>query len=307
MSDPSPQPQYVVAQWNGKPPSHTIATVGQLFCWFGTCHHAQTLEAHSQRFGCTVWIPLPCKQWSCRHCAEVKIRHLSLKTETAKPTRLLTLTVDPSRYENPRHAFDETRRKVPELMRFLRVRFGEVEYLRVTELTRRGWPHYHLMLRSPYIPHAVVKSKWNDLTAALIVDLRQIKGSLNTYKYLVKYLSKMHKIGWTERHVSYSRNFFPPDPPPTREDLELTDKVIIEAHPSTYLCSKFRGAKLTALGVNIVALDPQAHALQEITAPDPWPTCSEEPSRDRLFPENTPKAQTPPPQLFPTEHEVTDV
>lgn len=307
MGTENHQPEYVVKQWAKNAPTHKIGTIGQLFTWLGTCPHAQTLEAHSARFGCTVWIPLPCKQWACRHCAEVKIRHLAVKTEKAKPNRLLTLTVDPSFYDNPRHAFDETRRKVPELMRFLRKRFGNVEYLRVTELTKRGWPHYHLLLRSPYLPHEVVKRKWQELTGALIVDLRPVKDKLNTYSYLVKYLSKMHRIGWTERHVSYSRNFFLDEEPPPREDLELTDKCIIEAHPSTYICSKFRGAMLTALGVNIVGLEPETHAVEEIVAPDEWSQCAESPSRDRIFPENTPPKETPPLQLFPTTHEVHDV
>lgn len=304
MPDKPNDPEYLVAPCAGPLPTHKIATVGQLFGFLQTCPHAQTMEAYSPQFACTVWIALPCKQWSCRHCADVKIRQLSVRTESAKPNRLLTLTVDPSLYQNPRHAFDKTRRKVPECMRFLRTRFKHVEYLRVTELTRNGWPHYHLMVRSPFIPHEVVKRKWAALTGAVIVDLRQIKEKLNTYTYLVKYLSKMHKIGWTERHVSYSRGFFPQDDHPVKEPLELSDHTIIEAHPSTYIYSRFRGAKLTALGINLYALDPQEHAVEDLTSPDEWSQCAETPSRDRIFPTNTPPVQTPQPTLFPPPPEV---
>jgi len=306
VPDQIPKPEYIVAQHDQPPPVHDIATIGRLYGFLQTCPHAQTLEAYSARFACTVWIALPCKQWSCRHCAHIKIKQLSVKTEAAKPNRLLTLTVDPALFDNPRHAFDETRRKVPECMRFLRTRFGECEYLRVTELTRNGWPHYHLMVRSPYIPHDVVKRKWQDLTGALIVDLRQIKQKLSCYTYLVKYLSKMHKIGWTERHVSYSRNFFPADDRPPREDLALSDQCVIESHPSTYIYSRFRGAKLTALGVNLFALGPSQTAVDDITAPDPWTTCAEQPSRDRIFPTNTPTVHPPQKQLFPKAHQVRD-
>lgn len=270
MPDQKQLPDYLCGQWAGPPPRHKIQTVGQLFGFLGTCPHAQTLEAYSSQFACTVWIALPCRQWSCRPCATQKIKELSIRTESAKPNRLLTLTVDPALWDNPRHAFDGTRRKVPEFMRYIRQRYKEAEYLRVTELTRNGWPHYHAMMRSPYIPHIVAKNKWKELTGALIVDLRQIKGSLNTYSYLVKYLSKMHKIGWTERHVSYSRNFFPKTDHPKKEGLELDAQTIIEAHPSTYLFARFRGANLTQLGHNLFALDPKPSAVEELEAPDSW-------------------------------------
>lgn len=298
MPDQDVHSECCLLPWPEKPPTFKITTVGLLYAGLGTCPHAQTLEAYSPQFGCTVWIALPCKQWSCRFCAEQKIKRLSIKTEAAKPNRLLTLTVDPSLWENPRAAFDGTRRKVPECMRHLRTRFTSVEYLRVTELTRRGWPHYHLMVRSPYIPHAVVKSLWTKLTGALIVDLRQIDKKLNCYNYLVKYLSKMHKIGWTERHVSYSRNFFPIEDFPNRQSLQLDEKTIIESHPSTYLYARFRGATLTILGANLYALNPTADSIDRVATHDDWENCAESPSRDQLFPTNTPKEQTPHPTLF---------
>lgn len=307
MPDQNNEPEYVVAQWSEKPPTHQIRTKGILYGFINTCPHAQTLEAYSAKFACTVFIPLPCKQWSCRPCAEAKIRRLSVKTQKAKPNRLLTLTVDPSLFHDPRESFDKTRRQVPECMRFLRKRFGECEYLRVTELTKRNWPHYHLMLRSPYIPHSVVKKKWNELTGAQIVDLRQIKGSLNTYTYLVKYLSKMHKIGWTERHVSYSRGFFPEEDKPEDDRLSLSDQTIIESHPTTYLYARFRGATLTLLGPNIFALDPRPESVDEIVAPQDWTNCAVEPEREKLFPPKAPPPQKPPPLLFPKKHEVSHV
>lgn len=296
---PTDKPEYALCDHIDHPPRHKIACIGLLHSFLNTCLHAQTLEAYSTRFACTVWIALPCKQWSCRFCAESKIRRLSIKTQAAKPNRLLTLTVDPALWPDPRAAFDGTRRQVPECMRHLRKRYTSVEYLRVTELTARGWPHYHLMVRSPYIPHEVVKRIWRELTGAIIVDVRQIKGSFNTYSYLVKYLSKMHKIGWTERHVSYSRKFFPPEPENVREDLQLTDKTIIEAHPSTYLYAKFRGAELSMLGMNLYALDPQARAVEDITLPEGHWAHLGNPSGDRDLPKNTPKEQTPQPTLFP--------
>jgi hypothetical protein len=132
----------------------------------------------------------------------------------------LTLTVDPKCFpDGPRSAFESTASFVPELIRALRLRFGPVEYLRVTELHKSGFPHYHLLVRSAFLPHAVVKNLWNKYTGATIVDLKPVNASFRAYTYLTKYLTKMHKLDWTERHVSYSRNFFPPTKKPDTPDL----------------------------------------------------------------------------------------
>jgi len=206
-----------------------------------------------------VVVILPCKQWSCPYCCRRKIAELSARTRDAKPNRLMTLTIDPKLYEDPRAAFDATRTQVPELIRCLRKRFGDIEYLRVTELTHRGFPHYHLLLRSGYLPHAVVKSEWTRLTKAIIVDLRQVKQSFAAYTYLLKYLSKLHRIEWTERHVSYSRSFFPEKPPPHVSEYELVEKTILACHPATLLQEHYRGSTISRITPSIIHCIARGH------------------------------------------------
>lgn len=193
-------------------------------------------------------IGVTCKTWSCSFCSRMKIRRLAALTKLAGPNRLLTLTIDPKLYASPRQAFESTASFVPELIRYLRKKFGEVEYMRVTEVTKSGFPHYHLLVRSGFLPHAVVKKEWESLTCAKIVDLRQVRESFGAYSYLVKYLTKMHKLDWTERHVSYSRSFFPKDamtPPPKVGYIDLQrDKL----HPYAFLCRWYRGIPVTQIG-----------------------------------------------------------
>lgn len=258
------------AQWDGPPPSYLIESHVRLIGFFQTCPNAQTLEAYSKRFRTTVYLPLPCKKWSCRHCGPKKVQRLAYRCEDAKPNRLLTLTVDTKLWDTPRAAFDGTRRKVPDLVKLLRARYGEFEYVRVTEITRRGWPHYHLLVRSPYLPHAVVKKFWQDLTGATIVDLRQVDDRFRAVTYLIKYLSKLHKIEWTERHVSYSRGFFPPEEPRPASPLELEETAVIECHPATLLYNQFRGATIVALAWNVFALNPPADIVDRVTGRGPW-------------------------------------
>jgi len=208
------------------------------------CPNAQTLLAHDIDFDENLVLVLPCKQWSCRSCSTKKIAALAYRTGQAQPNRLLTLTINPARHETPRAAFDATRRQVPVLFTQLRQRFGEVEYLRVTEVTRLGWPHYHCLVRSPYLPHPVVKSLWDKLTGATIVDVRQVDKSFRAYTYLVKYLSKIHALEWTERHVSFSRSFFPNDTADLRPKRNLTGKTVVPQHPYNYLEEHYHGKEI---------------------------------------------------------------
>jgi len=208
------------------------------------CFNAQTLLAHDIDYDENLVLVLPCKQWSCRFCASRKIAALAYRTGQANPNRLLTLTINPRLHETPRAAFDATRRQLPVLVAEIRKRFGEMEYLRVTETTRLGWPHYHCLVRSPYLPHPVIKSMWDRLTGATIVDVRTVDKSFKAYYYLVKYLSKMHSLEWTERHVSFSRKFFPPQSADERPKRNLAGKTIVPQHPYNYLEEHYHGQRI---------------------------------------------------------------
>lgn len=224
--------------------------------YFGGCPYAQTLTAHSITHGAQILFILPCRRWSCPVCSQQKIRRLAGSVRAAKPNRLLTLTIDPALYESPRGAFLATAPKVPLLVRKLRQRYGEVEYLRVTEVTKSGWPHYHLLVRSGFLPHAVVKTLWDEMTGAKIVDLRQVTKSFAAYQYLVKYLSKLHKLEWTERHVSVSRHFIPPDdwenPSPVVYGLEEFHNY----HPAAFVAERCEGATLERLTPHSYLIHP---------------------------------------------------
>ncbi len=180
-------------------------------------------------------------------CAESKIKRLANSVRAAQPNRLVTLTVDPSLYVSPRHAWEETRTCIPLLIRKLRSQFGSVEYLRVTEVTKAGWPHYHLLVRSGYLPHSVVRKAWNELTGARIVDVRQVTKTFGAYRYLVKYLSKLHKLEWTERHVSYSKNFIPKNDWKPENPLTYAEEKFHSYHPANYVAEHCVGATLYRL------------------------------------------------------------
>jgi hypothetical protein len=153
----------------------------------------------------------------------------------AEPNKLITLTVNPSRWTDPRAAYDGTRRKISDLSKLLRKKYGEFEYFRILEVTKKGWPHYHLITRSSFIPQAELSTLWKGLTGAPIVDVRQIKKVGDVYWYVVKYLAKQAYIPWTDRRATWSRSFlvktdFVPDSP-----LDLVAPKTDRMHPADYL------------------------------------------------------------------------
>ena len=166
-------------------------------------------------------------------------------TKLAAPNRLLTLTVNPALHDNPELAWLSTAPKIPELIRALRKKFAPIEYLRVVEQTEKGFPHYHCMVRSGFIPHQVIKTTWDQLTGAKIVDIRQVNSFFNSFSYLVKYLTKLRRLDWTERHVTYSRNFFPVGI--TRPKLQSEYRVLqlIPEKHYNYLMDNYRDSPIT--------------------------------------------------------------
>jgi hypothetical protein len=189
-----------------------------------------------------------CKTWSCPFCGPAKIARLARLVQEAKPNRLLTLTLDQKSFATPRLAFDETSRLVPELIKYLRLKHGPVEYLKVTELHRNGYPHYHLLVRSGYLPHAQIKSWWEPRTGGFRIDVRQVDQSFSSFKYVAKYLTKIHNLGWTDRHVSYSKSFFPTPPQPHKPASALASIERHRDHPWVHLNRWHSGQEVLPIG-----------------------------------------------------------
>lgn len=199
---------------------------------FTTCPYAGTTIAYSHYFGQSIILAMTCKRWGCRYCGQRKSIALACRVQLAEPNKLITLTVNPAAYETPRDAYNHTRRKLSELSKVIRHEHGSFEYLRVLEVTKKGWPHYHLVARSGYIRQQWISDAWSSLTGAPIVDIRKIQKIEHVYQYVVKYLMKQTYIPWTNRRVSWSRHFFPPAEPTTKGKWQLTGKYFVDEHPT---------------------------------------------------------------------------
>jgi len=187
---------------------HLVGNYCALEDWMRCCPRSKTMQGYSERLACWVLISITCKNWGCPICGRKKVAHYARKVEAAEPNRFITLTINPAMWSNPREAYDGTRRAVPKFAAAIRKVYGEFEFFRVLEVTKKGWPHYHLVTRSAYLPQPELSRLWKELTGAPIVDVRQIKKRQQVYFYVVKYLAKQEVIPWTDRRTSHTRKFF---------------------------------------------------------------------------------------------------
>jgi hypothetical protein len=240
------------------------------------CHWAKTVTGFDVNAGHYVVVAVTCKRWGCPYCAVRKVRRLAWMSKNAVPTRLLTLTIrgpeeqdpddsanaHPGRYKDGKTAWDGISHAWPELVRYVRKLYGECEYLRVLEVQKNGMPHFHCMLRCGYLPHHLIYAEWNRLIGApdgwvddspkkrnwAGVNLKKIDSTFRTFRYLVKYLTKLHKIEWTDRHVSYSRNFFRGEDKEQIEYAKLDEIAKYDEHPWVHLNERYRWNHVRVIG-----------------------------------------------------------
>jgi hypothetical protein len=226
------------------------------------CHTAKTVagwDANSERW---IVVGVTCKRWGCPYCAIRKIRRLAWLSKNARPNKLLTLTVSSKRYPDPKNAWTHSSKMFAEWIRWARRTTGPTDYLRVLELQDNGMPHYHCMLRSAYIPHRPALLEWRRLIgepdsyqsdepapkAWAGVNLKAIDDSFRTFYYLVKYLTKLHKLPWTDRHVSYSNQFFNPEDTEEIEYAKLDSIQKYDQHPWVWLNERYGWDTVQVIG-----------------------------------------------------------
>ncbi len=203
------------------------------------------LDPNSERF---VAVAVTCKRWGCPYCAIRKIRRLAWMSRNAAPNRLLTLTHSSKEWETGEACWLASSKAYPELIRFIRNEYGPCDYLRVLELQANGMPHFHCMLRSNFLPQRPMHQEWQRLCGKAGVNIKKIDDTFRTFRYLVKYLTKLHKIPWTDRHVSYSQNFFRPEDREQVAYAKLDELVKYDDHPWVWLNERYGWDKVRVLG-----------------------------------------------------------
>jgi len=164
--------------------------------------------------------PLTCRSWMCEWCAPERKKRLMASAAAGAPQRFLTLTVNPTIGKDPDDRLQLLSAAWRTAVKRLRRIYGQhtIQYLAIVEATERGEPHLHIMLRSPYIPQALISSIMGELIDSPIVDIRKIKNTRELIRYVAKYVTKApHHFGTGKRYWSTQSWEIPQDPDEERD------------------------------------------------------------------------------------------
>lgn len=177
--------------------------------------------------------PLPCRSWTCDHCAPKRRAQLMARAAAGQPTRFVTLTVNPETYDSPEsrllHLANAWRTVVKRIRRLHPD--SEVEYLAIVEQTKAGEPHLHILLRSPFIPRNWLGQAMYDLINAPIVDIRLIRDPRHVIRYVAKYVTKAPaRLGTCKRYWT-SQSWEGPRSEPGEKDPSIGPGWILDQRP----------------------------------------------------------------------------
>lgn len=136
--------------------------------------------------------PLRCRCWSCEHCAPWRAKGLRREAMQGSPTIFLTLTIRTGRYATP----DRQAVELAKGWRMLRQHLCRVlnrksiPFMAVIERHKSGWPHMHLLLRTEYISHKLIRDWWEARFASHVIWINRLTSEKRAAAYVTKYLAK---------------------------------------------------------------------------------------------------------------------
>lgn len=181
--------------------------------------------------------PLYCRSWLCPTCRPKRKSQLLALAASGEPNRFLTLTVNPTIGDSPAARLKLLSHAWNVLVKRLRRQMGKapIDYLAVVESTKAGEPHLHILLRSPYIPHAMISEAMEELIGAPIIDIRKIRSQVEVVRYVAKYITKRPTQFGTSKRYWHSRAYELPDDGPPFIPWEPTFRWFVAYRPTAQL------------------------------------------------------------------------
>lgn len=68
--------------------------------------------------------------------------------------------------------------------------FDEIQYIAVFELTRKGWPHLHILARSSFLPQDWLSQRMAEYCDSPVVHVRAVDSKKRAAWYIAKYTAK---------------------------------------------------------------------------------------------------------------------
>jgi len=216
-------------------------------CPYATSTTAWELETKDPRY-----IAGGCRKWACPICGPRKRSQLVRRIVMARPNRMLTLTC--RHEESIDFQTAKIKRALPRLITELRQLHGEITYCRFQEQCKDGYPHFHLLMRSAFLPYEDIRRIWTKNTGATIVDVRKAHGKSTAY--VSKYISKAcDKQGnFSRQRVAVSRGFWK-DKPSASTLLGFEHH---RTHPHQFVAERYEHNSLERLRRGLYAIDERA-------------------------------------------------
>lgn len=207
--------------------------------------------------------PLPCRTWSCEYCGPRRRAELMAIAAAGEPTALLTLTMNANVGHGSGHRRDLLHDAWKKLVKRINRQFQlapekrwtlnsdrrsarqeaitraitskttalevrTLPYFAFLERTKRGEPHLHILIRSPFIPQDWLSAQMQDLTGSPVVWIEAIKGTRHAIRYVTKYVTKEPAQWGNKKRYWKSRNWKVKADDPETAYQRPTDPVIVE-------------------------------------------------------------------------------
>lgn len=168
-------------------------------------------------------VPLGCNRWDCERCGHRRARRWAARIAAAEPERFLTLTGNPHTHLLPAQVFHAMRKGWNKLVQMIRRKAGTFEYVGIWEVTKRGYPHLHILQKGEFVPWHWLKAVLPRCGFGPICSVKKVYKSSQAAHYVTKYLAKSltdtNIGGLFDRRIWTSRHFFStPDAPPIPPD-----------------------------------------------------------------------------------------
>lgn len=150
-----------------------------------------------------VFVKVPyCDAWSCEFCRPRRVVRCEICARRGRPNYFLTLTWWTELGLTPLEARKLMGEKWPLLRRRMEREIGKrIPFYLAVEETEKGWPHFHILLRSDDIPQGLIAKWWRELTGSYIVEWKAVWSVGNVASYLHKYVGMaLKKFGNCKRY-----------------------------------------------------------------------------------------------------------
>jgi len=164
------------------------------------CHSTSAFK--STPYG-GVAVSLPCRAWTCEHCAPKRRKALIAMAANGHPTTFITLTINPQMGSDPVHRAEMLARAWRIVVKRIKrkLHLDHLPYMVFVESTKKGEPHLHILARAPYIDQRWLSAQMRDVIASPICDIRKIDNTGRAIGYVTKYVGKAPaQFGTTKRY-----------------------------------------------------------------------------------------------------------